>query len=88
MDLCLILGNWTASDLRFLVGFHSNADASHKNVELDFRGITCIGVFACGTLLPASSFFQDQLPIKSLLRPLREYSAYSAAVKDNDSDCH
>ena len=39
-DLCLIVGNWTPVDLRFLAGFHLNADSSHKNVELDFRGIT------------------------------------------------
>ena len=32
-NLCLIIGNWTPVDLRFLLWFHLNADASHKNVE-------------------------------------------------------
>jgi hypothetical protein len=31
----------------------SNADASHKNVEIDFRGITGIGLFVFGSLLLA-----------------------------------
>ncbi len=56
-DLCLIVGNWTPVDSRVLVGFHLNADSSHKNVELDFRGITGIGMFALGTLLRSRSFF-------------------------------
>jgi hypothetical protein len=78
-DLCLIVGNWTEADLRFLSGFHCNADASHKNVELDFRGITGITVFAFGTLLLARSFVQDQVSASSCEA---EYYAYSAAVKD------
>ena len=78
-DLCLIVGNWTPVDLRFLAGFHLNADSSHKNVELDFRGITGIGVFAFGTLLLARSFVQDQVAASSAEA---EYYAYSSAVKD------
>ncbi len=55
--------NLTLVERRFLAGSHSNlnADASNKNVELDFRGITGIGVFAFGTLLLARSFVQDQV---------------------------
>jgi hypothetical protein len=78
-DLCLIVGNWTDTDLRFLAGFHTNADASHKNVELDFRGITGIAVFALGTLLLARSFVQDQVSASSCEA---EYYAYSSGVKD------
>ena len=78
-DLCLIIGNWTPVDRRFLLGFHLNADASHKNMELDFRGITGIGVFAFGTLLLARSFVQDQVSASSCEA---EYYAYSSAVKD------
>ena len=78
-DLCLIVGNWTAVDLRFLAGFHGNVDASHKNVELDFRGITGVGVFAFGTLLLVRSFVQDQVAASSCEA---EYYACSAAVKD------
>uniref|UniRef100_A0A7S0MSU5 Reverse transcriptase Ty1/copia-type domain-containing protein n=1 Tax=Cryptomonas curvata TaxID=233186 RepID=A0A7S0MSU5_9CRYP len=78
-DLCLIVGNWTDTDLRFLAGFHSNADASHKNVELDFRGITGIAVFAFGTLLLARSFVQDQVSASSCEA---EYYAYSSGAKD------
>ena len=44
-----------------MAGFHLNADSSHKNMELDFRGITGIGVFAFSTLLLARSFVQDQV---------------------------
>ncbi len=46
-NLCLIIGNWTSVDLIiivFVLGFHRNADASHKNVGLDFRVITGFGV--------------------------------------------
>jgi hypothetical protein len=64
-DLFIIIGNWTSVDRRFLLGFHLNADASHKNVELDFRGKTGIGVFAFGTLLLARSFVQDQVSASS-----------------------
>jgi len=78
-NLCLIIGNWTPVDRRFLLGFHLNADASHKNVELDFRGITGIGVFAFGTLLLARSFVQDQVSASSCEA---EYYSYSSAVKD------
>jgi hypothetical protein len=37
VDLYWILANWTATDLWFLFCVHSNADASPKNMELDFR---------------------------------------------------
>ncbi len=62
-----------------MLGFHLNADASHKNMELDFRVITGIGVFAFGTLLLARSFVQDQVSASSCEA---EYSSYSSAVKD------
>ena len=75
----MIVGNWAPVDRRFLLGFHLNADASHKNMELDFRGITGIGVFAFGTLLLARSFVQDQVSASSCEA---EYYAYSSAVKD------
>ena len=78
-DLCLIIGNWTDVDYRFLAGFHVNADASHKKAELDFRGITGIGVFAFGTLLLTRSFVQDQVAASSCES---EYYSYSTAVKD------
>ena len=78
-DLCLIIGNWTDVDYRFLAGFHVNADASHKNAELAFRGITGIGVFAFGTLLLTRSFVQDQVAASSCES---EYYSYSTAVKD------
>jgi hypothetical protein len=78
-DLCLIVGNWTPVDHRFLMGFHLNADSSHKNAELDFRGITGIGVFVLGTLLFSRSFVQDQVSASSCEA---EYYAYSSAVKD------
>jgi hypothetical protein len=79
VDLCFIVGNWTPVDTRFLVGFHVNADASHKNVELDFRGITGSGVFAFGTLLLSRSFVQDQVAASSAEA---EYYSYSSAAKD------
>ena len=56
-DLCLIIGHWTDVDYLFLAGFHVNADASHKKAELDFRGITGIGVF----LLLVLCFLLDHL---------------------------
>jgi hypothetical protein len=66
-DLCLIVGNRTPVDRQVLVGFHLqvNADSSHKNVELDFRGITGVGVFALVTLLLSRSFVQDQISASS-----------------------
>jgi hypothetical protein len=78
-DLCLIVGNWTPIDHRFLVGFHLNADSSHKNVDLDFRGITGIGVFVLGTFLLSHSFVQDQVSSSSCEA---EYYTYSSAVED------
>ena len=53
--LCFIIENWTAVDLQFLAGHYVNAEAIHKNMELDFRGITGVGVLALGTLLIARS---------------------------------
>ena len=51
-------GKWSDTLDRFLAGFHSNADASHKNIELDFRGITGIASFAFGTLLLARVWYR------------------------------
>jgi hypothetical protein len=48
-------------------------------VELDFCGITGIGVFAFGTLLLAKSFVQDQVSASSCDV---DYFAHSSAVKD------
>ena len=45
VDLAFIVGNWTDIDRSFPSGFHGNADASHKNAELNYRGITGITVF-------------------------------------------
>jgi hypothetical protein len=78
-DPCLIIGNWTSVDRRFLLGFHLYADASHKNMELDFCRITGIGLFALKTLLLARSFVQDQVSASSCEA---EYYAYSSAVED------
>jgi hypothetical protein len=61
------------------VGFHLNADSIHKNVELDFRGITEIGVFALGTFFLSRSFVQDQVSASSCEA---EYYSYSSSVKD------
>ncbi len=60
----MIVGKWTDADssLQFLAGFNVDATSSHKNVELDFRWITGIIVFAFGALLLACSFVQDQVP--------------------------
>jgi hypothetical protein len=55
-DLCLIIGYQTSVDRRFFLGFHTNADASDKTMELDFRGFPEIDV-----LLLARSFVQDQV---------------------------
>jgi hypothetical protein len=57
----LIISNRTSAGLRFMAGLHLSADVSHKNMELDFRGITGIGVSAFGTLLRARSSVQDQV---------------------------
>ena len=46
MDLTFVIGNWTEIDRRFASGFHGNYDASHKNAELNYRGITGGGVFS------------------------------------------
>jgi hypothetical protein len=35
VDLAFIVGNWTDIDKSFPSGFHGNADASHKNAELN-----------------------------------------------------
>jgi hypothetical protein len=78
-DLSLIIGKRTPVDHRYLVGFHLNADSSHKNMELDFSGITGIGVFVLDTLLLSRSFVQDQV---SVLSCKAEYCACFSAVKD------
>ncbi len=78
-NLCLFIGHSTSVDLRFLVGLHSNPDASHKDVELDSSGITGIGIYAFGTLLLARSFVQDQVSASSCEA---KHYAYSSAVKD------
>ena len=75
----MVTGQWTPVDRRYFLGFHLNADASHKNAELDFSGITGIVVFAFGTLLLARSFVQDQVSASSCEA---EYYSYSSAVKD------
>jgi hypothetical protein len=79
VDLCMVVGNWTPVNLRFLDCFHLNADSSHKNVELNFCGITGIGDFAFSTLLLARSFVQDQVVVSSAED---DYYASSFAVKD------
>ncbi len=62
---CLLIGHSTSVDLRFLAGLHSNPEASHKNEESDFSGITGIDIYAFGTLLLARSFVQDQVSASS-----------------------
>ena len=79
VDLCLIVGNWTPADLQYPAGFHANVDASHKNTELNFRGITGICIFCFGTLILSRSFVQDQVAASSCEA---EYFAYSSGVKD------
>jgi hypothetical protein len=79
VDLAFIVGNWTDIDRSFPSGFHGNADASHKNAELNYRGITGITVFFLGTLVLSRSFVQDQVADSSCEC---EYYAYSAGVKD------
>ena len=74
-----IIGNWTDIDRSFPFGFHGNADASHKNAELNYCGITGITVFFLGTLVLSRSFVQDQVADSSCEC---EYYAYSAGVKD------
>ena len=73
------IGNWTEIDRRFASGFHGNYDASHKNAELNYRGITGGGVFFLGTLVLSRSFVQDQVADSSCEC---EYYAYSTGVKD------
>ena len=82
VDLAFIVGNWTDIDRSFPSGFHGNADASHKNAELNYRGITGITVFFLGTLVLSRSFVQDQVADSSCEC---EYYAYSAGVKDMES---
>jgi hypothetical protein len=88
VDLCFITGNRTTIDHRFLAGLHvtGNADASHKNVALDFLGITGIGLCAFGTLLLVRSFVQDQVAASSCEAKYYSYNeSYSAAVNDLDN---
>jgi hypothetical protein len=61
LDLTFVIGNGTEIDRRFASGFHGNYDASHKNAELNYRGITGSGVFFLGTLVLSRSFVQDQV---------------------------
>jgi len=82
VDLALIVGNWTEQDLKYPSGFHVYADASHKNVELEFKGITGIMVFAMGTLIQGRSFVQSQLAASSCEA---EYYAYSSAAKEGET---
>jgi hypothetical protein len=79
VDLAFKVGNWTDIDRSFPSGFHSNADASHKNAELNYCGITGITVFFLGTLVLSRSFVQDQVADSSCEC---EHYAYSAGVKD------
>ena len=79
VDLTFVIGNWTEIDRRFASGFHGNADASHKNAELNYRGITGVAVFFLGTLVLSRSFVQAQVADSSCEC---EYYAYSTAVKD------
>jgi hypothetical protein len=86
VDLCFIIGNRTTIDHRFLAGLPVNADASHTNVELDFLGITGIGLFAFGTFLLVRSFVQDQVAASSSEAKYYSYNqSYSAAVNDLDN---
>ena len=82
VDLTLIVGNWTEQDLKYDSGFHVYADASHKNVELEFKGITGVMVFVLGTLIQGRSFVQSQLAASSCEA---EYYAYSSAAKEGES---
>jgi hypothetical protein len=79
VDLAFIVGNWTDIYRSFPSSFHGNADAGHKNAELNSRGITGITVFFLGTLVLSCSFVQDQVVDSSCEC---EYYAYSAGVKD------
>ena len=81
VNFCLFVGNWTLFDLRFLACFTVKADTSHKNLELDFCGITGIGIFVFCTLLLARSLVQDQVAVSSAEN---EYYSSSSAVKDLD----
>ena len=82
MDLVFVVGNWTEIDRKFPSGFHGNADASHKNSEQNYRGITGIAIFFLGTLVLSRSFVQDQVADSSCEC---EYYVYSTGVKDMES---
>jgi hypothetical protein len=79
VNLAFIVGNWTDIDRSFPSGFHGNADASHINAELKYRGITVITVFFLGHLVLSSSFVQDQVADSSCEC---KYYAYATGVKD------
>ena len=68
--------------LVFSATFHWNTDASHKNSEQNYRGITGIAIFFLGTLVLSRSFVQDQVADSSCDC---EYYAYSTGVKDMES---
>jgi len=82
VDLTLIVGNWTDQDLKYESGFHLYGDASHKNQEMEFKGITGVMVFVLGTLIQGRSFVQSQLAASSCEA---EYYAYSSAAKEGES---
>jgi len=76
--LTFVIGNWTEIDRRFASGFHSNYDASHKNAELNYRGITGGAVF-----FSVLWFCLDHLcKIRLQSRPVNVKIMYSAGVKD------
>jgi hypothetical protein len=79
VNLAFIVGNWTDIDRSFPSGFHGNADASHINAELKYRGITGITVFFLGHLVLSRSFVQDQVADSSCEC---KYYAYATGVKD------
>ena len=68
-------------DLQYDSGFHIYADASHKNAELEFKGITGVMVFVFGTLVQGRSFIQSQLAASSCEA---EYYSYSSAAKEGE----
>ena len=78
-DLCLIVGNCTPADLQYPAGFQAYVNASHKNTELNFRGITGICIFCFGTIMLSRMFDQNQVAAYSCEA---EYFAYSSGVKD------
>ena len=76
--LTFVIGNWTEIARRFASGFHSNYDASHKNAELNYRGITGGAVF-----FSVLWFCLDHLcKIRLQSRPVNVKIMYSAGVKD------